>query len=307
MTGHAPGPGIGLVACSGYVPDAAAIGRVEAYFAARGCRVVVDATCHGQWTRFSGSDAERAAALHRMATTPEVDVVLAVRGGYGFSRILDRLDYAALAESGKVFAGHSDFTAFQLALLRRTGGMSLAGPAGVYDFGGETVDPFTESHFWGLLRSRDYEVGIAAETRLIGEFEGTVWGGNLSLVSHLVGTPYLPLVEGGILFLEDVNEHPYRVERMLLQLLHAGVLDAQSLILLGEFSAYQTTDYDNGFDLPSVLDFIASRTRTPIVSRFPFGHVRAKITVPVGAHAQVRVARDHYRVRFSDYPTLLEP
>lgn len=297
-------PGIGLVACSGYVPDAAAIGRVEAYFSGRGCRVVVDPTCHGQWSRFSAPDRERAAALHRMAATPEVDIVLVVRGGYGFSRILDHLDYDALAGSGKIFAGHSDFTAFQLALLRRTGAVSLAGPAGVHDFGGEAVDPFTESHFWGLLGGRDYEVGVAAETGVVGEFGGTVWGGNLSLVCHLVGTPYLPLVDGGVLFLEDVNEHPYRIERMLLQLLHAGVLDAQNVILLGEFSAYQTTDYDNGFDLPEVFQYVASRTRTPVVSRFPFGHVRAKVTVPVGARAHVRVERDHYRVRFADYPTL---
>jgi muramoyltetrapeptide carboxypeptidase len=135
-----------------------------------------------------------------------------------------------------------------------------------------------------------------------GEYQGTIWGGNLALVAHLVGTPYLPPIRGGILFLEDVNEHPYRIERMLLQLHHAGVLDAQRLLLLGQFTGFAPVASDNGYGLDDAFAALAARTRTPILRGMPFGHVRSKITIPVGATATVRVERDRYRIRFSRYP-----
>jgi len=106
-------------------------------------------------------------------------------------------------------------------------------------------------------------------------------------VTHLLGTPYFPEIDGGILFLEDVFEHPYRIERMLLQLLHAGVLDAQAAILLGDFSAYKLLDNDGGYDLDAAIDAIRERTRTPILAGLPFGHIRDKVSLPIGGMGQL--------------------
>ena len=116
--------------------------------------------------------------------------------------------------------------------------------------------------------------------------EGTLWGGNLALVAHLVGTPHLPRVDGGILFLEDVGEHPYRIERMLHQLHFAGVLGAQRAVLLGTFTGYATGPNDNGYDLAAVVDDARRRFGVPICTGLPFGHVPDKLTLPVGGHAR---------------------
>jgi muramoyltetrapeptide carboxypeptidase len=110
------------------------------------------------------------------------------------------------------------------------------------------------------------------------------------MVNALLGTPWFPKVDGGILFLEDVNEHPFRIERMLTQLLHAGVLDRQKAILLGQFSRYRLADNDRGFDLPAVVRWLRAQTRTPVLTGLPFGHEHPKLTLPHGA--QVALATE---------------
>jgi muramoyltetrapeptide carboxypeptidase len=106
--------------------------------------------------------------------------------------------------------------------------------------------------------------------------------------SGALGTPYFPEIDGGILFLEDVAEHPYRIERMLLQLHHAGVLDAQAAILLGDFSGYRLLENDNGYDLASAIETVRRFTRTPILTGLPFGHVRDKVSLPIGGMGQLQ-------------------
>lgn len=235
--------------------------------------------------RFAGSDAERAGAFARAAAQP-ARIVMITRGGYGLTRILPMLDYEALAASGKQWVGLSDFTAFHLAMLARAGAATWAGPALLDDFvmpdGGAldevTVDGFREA-MDGLLEA----VGFRCSGPSGVEARGTLWGGNLSIVCNLLGTPWFPQVDGGILFLEDVNEHPYRVERMLSQLLHAGVLDKQAAILLGHFNRYRLADADRGFDMPSVVRWLRANTRTPVITGLPFGHASPKLTLPHGA------------------------
>jgi muramoyltetrapeptide carboxypeptidase len=118
---------------------------------------------------------------------------------------------------------------------------------------------------------------------------GTLWGGNLCMVNSLLGTRHWPRVKGGVLFLEDVNEHPYRIERNLLQLQQAGVLDAQKAIVLGAFSNYKKSPNDRGYTLKSVLQHLRALTRTPILTGLPFGHVPTKVSLPVGARVQLLV------------------
>ena len=112
--------------------------------------------------------------------------------------------------------------------------------------------------------------------------DAVLWGGNLSILVSLLGTPYFPQVKGGILFLEDVAEHPYRIERMLTQLLHAGVLAQQKAVVLGQFTNFKLTPHDAGFKLQSVVDGLRKQIKAPVLTDLPFGHVATKICLPLG-------------------------
>ena len=281
-------PGIGIYAPAGLVTDPAALARAAARLAAAGHEVVVDPTCASRWQRFSAPDDERLAAVARMAADPRVDLAVAARGGYGWSRLLDRIDFPALARAGKRWLGHSDFTAFQLAALAHAGMVTFAGPMAAYDLGAETPSPFTLDHLWRLLAGERHELQLALDGPDL-DVAGTLWGGNLTLVAHLVGTRHFPRVDGGILFLEDVGEHPYRVERLLHQLHFAGVLATQRAVLLGSFTEYATGPQDDGYDLPAVVAYAREQFGVPFCTGLPFGHVPDKLTLPVGGQAALTV------------------
>jgi len=291
----------GLYAPSGVVPDASAIERAVAHLTSLGHRVHVDAGAHARHLRFAGDDRERLAAIGRVASAADVDIALAIRGGYGWTRLLDHLDYAALARSGKRWLGHSDFTAFQLAILARAGAITFAGPMAAYDFGADSPSEFTRQNCFGVLDHTSWEIACALDGPSRSACTGTLWGGNLALVVHLVGTAYFPDVAGGILFLEDIAEHPYRIERMLYQLLHAGVLHKQRAILLGAFTDYQPLPNDSGYDLPAAVAQLRSRIDVPIFTGLAFGHVRDKLTLPVGGCCAVDVRDGHARLVLSNY------
>jgi muramoyltetrapeptide carboxypeptidase len=294
---------IGFVAPSGYLPDPQTIDRAAQFFAARGWRVQAGDTCFERHQRFAGSDELRAAELQRFCTDRTLDVVLAARGGYGLSRILHQLDYAAIKKADRLIVGYSDFTAFNLAYLAQAGGVSFQGPS-AGDFGGHSADAvpnaFTVEHFFRAIDNADYSVELdAADSEGAQgaegakcddcDVQGTLWGGNLAMVCALIGTPYLPKIRGGILFLEDVNEAAYRIERMLYQLLHAGILAKQRAILLGSFDPITPMPNDNGFGLPAVIEQLRSVLPVPIVTGGPFGHVARKVTLPVGGTGRLQV------------------
>jgi muramoyltetrapeptide carboxypeptidase len=290
--------GIAIVATSGYAPDEQAVTRAIQRFEERGCRVwnYYDPLLKHQ--RFGGTDEARVAQLHAAAANPEVDVVVALRGGYGLSRLLPHIDLKLLAESGKRFVGHSDFTALHMALLARHGAMSMAGPMICDDFGRLEANEFTLHQFWQCLSREEHSIELEAAGNPEIDVSGILWGGNLTMLTHLVGTPYFPRIDGGILFIEDVNEHPYRVERMLLQLHAAGALD-QKAIVLGDFSSYRLSEYDNGYDLERMLDYLREVVDVPIVQGLPFGHIHAKATLVVGAHARVQCDSSGGSLRFT--------
>ncbi|WKB55048.1 LD-carboxypeptidase [Eleftheria terrae] len=282
-----------IFAPSGVVAQPAALKLAVKRLRAQGVEASLDASATARQQRFAGDDDTRLEAIHRVARSG-VSIALAARGGYGLTRLLDRIDYALLAqsiESGTRWVGHSDFTALQLALLaRHKGAVTHAGPLAGYDFGGEAVDEVTEACFLEAMRGELEAVGFRTEAGFDGlDTRGTLWGGNLCMVGSLLGTPHWPRIKGGILFLEDVNEHPYRIERTLLQLHQAGVLDAQKAIVLGHFTDYKPSPLDRGYTLKSVVTHLRSLTRTPILTGLPFGHVPTKVTLPVGAKVQLVV------------------
>jgi muramoyltetrapeptide carboxypeptidase len=223
-----------------------------------------------------------------------------VRGGYGWSRLLDRLDFRALADARKRWMGHSDFTAFQLAAFAHAGMTTFAGPMAAYDFGAVTPSAFTLDHCWELLAGDRHEIECALDGPDFAG-EGTLWGGNLALVAHLAGTPHFPRVDGGILFLEDTGEHPYRIERMLYQLHFAGVLLRQRAVLLGTFNGYGLTPNDNGYDAAAMVDHARAHFGVPIFTGLPFGHCPEKLTLPVGGRCALAIRSGRARLVLSGY------
>lgn len=246
-----------------------------------GFAVDIDPDALAVHERFAGTDAQRLAAVQRALQQPQ-PIVMATRGGYGLSRILGQIDWRAVADSGKRFVGMSDFTAFNLALLAQTGAVSYTGPTAIADFGGDETDELTTELFGELMRGELELFSFESEDSDAVDGHGVLWGGNLALVCSLLGTPYFPQIDGGILFLEDVGEAPYRVERMLTQLWHAGVLNRQMAVVLGRFTAYKTGASDNGFDMDSVVRWLRETVKVPVVTGLPYGHVDVKVSLPVG-------------------------
>ena len=285
---------------SGAVRDKAAFRRGVKRLQALGHTVEVDADALRSHMRFAGDDETRIAAIQRAAHSG-ADVALISRGGYGLTRILDRIDYAAVAraiQGGTDFVGISDFTAFQLALLRKTGAVSWAGPALCEGFGAEPQpDDIMEDCFADLLLGQGEGTGwrlpAPRKGRALPEElhirNATLWGGNLAVLVSLLGTPYFPQVKGGVLFLEDIAEPPYRVERMLSQLLHSGVLARQKAVLLGQFTEYKLTPHDKGFTMQTVFDGLAQQLPLPVLGNLPYGHVPTKVLLPVGAKVELVV------------------
>ncbi len=298
MRAHA----IGLVAPSGCLPHRRIADRAARFFARRGWRVQAGESVFSRQQRFAGSDELRAADLQTFATDRSLDVVLAARGGYGLSRILDRLDYAAIARARRILVGYSDFTAFNLALLAKTGAVSFQGPAAT-DFAADKPERYTIDQFFAALEHRHYALKFDADAPDL-SVQGTLWGGNLALVCALLSTPYFPKIRGGILFLEDVNEAAYAIERMLLQLAHAGVLGRQRAVVLGAFDPVKPMPNDDGYDLGAAIARIRAAVAVPFVTGLPFGHVARKATLPVGAIARLSVRGGLAELAFSGHPTL---
>jgi muramoyltetrapeptide carboxypeptidase len=237
----------------------------------------------------------------RMASDPRIDLAIAVRGGYGWSRLLDRIDFSAIAASKTRWLGYSDFTAFQLAALAHAKIVSFAGPMAAHDFGAERPSSFTSRHCWGLLGSASYEIELPLDGPANFAAAGTLWGGNLAMVAHLIGTAHFPFIDGGILALEDVGEQPYRLERMLYQLHFASVLRRQRALLLGSFTGFEPAPNDNGYDLKATVAHARDRFGVPIYVGLPFGHCRDKLTLPFGAHCELAVASGTAKLRLSGY------
>ena len=311
---------------SGAVRDKAAFRRGIRRLQALGHEVEVDEAALASHQRFAGDDATRLAAIERAAASG-ADVAMISRGGYGLTRILPGIAYKKVAkaiDNGTQFVGLSDFTAFQLAVLARSGAATWAGPSLCEGFGVSDEVDAADGHGNAGQGGPDEIMVACFEDMLLGQGEGTgwrqhkekasdiaqagafharrlgetanftlqdglLWGGNLAVLCALLGTPYFPAVKGGILFLEDVAEHPYRIERMLTQLLHAGVLASQKAIVLGQFTDYRLVPHDKGFKLQSVINWLRSQLKVPVLTNLPFGHVPTKVLLPVGKPCDLQV------------------
>jgi muramoyltetrapeptide carboxypeptidase len=310
-----------LYSPSSTVRDKAAFKRGVQRLKQLGHTVELDETARAKTQRFAGDDATRVAAIARAAASG-ADIALITRGGYGLTRILGDINYKAIAKSierGTQWVGNSDFTALQNALLAKTGAITWSGPSLGEDFGcanhgsaelAATAEPddIMEACFDDLVQGIGEGTGwrmpkepvlkatqdatnkiasyasIQRASQPLGIQNATLWGGNLNVLTALLATPYLPPIDKGILFFEDVGEHPYRVERMLTTWLHAGILQRQRAVVLGQFTGFKPVPgYDSGFGMGSVVQWLRQQTKTPILTGLPFGHVPTKVCLPVGA------------------------
>ena len=274
--------GIYVISPSGTVADPQTLVRAKARLSDMGFKVAMDRGVLNQAQRFAGTDTQRIASFTR-ALKQKLPIVMASRGGYGISRLLPVLDWKAIENSAKRFVGHSDFTAFSLALFAKTQMISYAGPMACFDFGAKKTEILTAEIFGECMRG-ELEI-LSFETQDADAFDGRgiLWGGNLAMITSLVGTPFMPKIKGGILFIEDVGEHPYRIERMLNQLAQAGILGRQKALILGGFTDYRLAEHDRGYDLKAAVAYIRKSVKIPVITGLPFGHTAMKVTLPVGA------------------------
>lgn len=257
--------------------------------------------------RFAGTEAERIQGIERAVELNEPALLMATRGGYGLSRLLPMLNFTELASQlnkhGHLLCGHSDITSLQLALLQAGAKPEtlLHGPMACFDFGAEQgADPLTTTHFSRAVHNLQVNIDWQAEGSCVAncdfdelQIEGPVWGGNLTLLCSLLGTPWLPTIPGGILVLEDVNEPAYKIERMLLQLLHAGVLTQQSAVVLGNFCEPKPGVHDNGYNLTSAAKFVHEQLgNVPLLMNFPFGHCTPKACWFQGGAGQLTLSTE---------------
>jgi muramoyltetrapeptide carboxypeptidase len=296
-----------LIAPSGSLPDPQVLAKGESWLKDQGIEVKNLACGKRQFQRFAGTDQERLDEINQLANLSADHVVMSLRGGYGLSRLLDRIDWQGIAKQvkqGLKIVGHSDFTAFHLGLLAKTGAPSFAGPMFSYDFCGEVSD-LTWKHFQEAMTQATIQVEVvspqvmSSPIGITADDKAVLWGGNLTMLTSLLGTEFFPSqdqVKGGILFIEDVNEHPYRIERMLHQLLDAGYLSQQRAVLIGDIASYRLSDVDRGYDLHAAIDSIRQRLgpKTPILTGLAFGHCPDKLTLPVGRYASLSASSDAF-------------
>jgi muramoyltetrapeptide carboxypeptidase len=275
---------------SSAVRDKASFKRSIKRLQAQGHQVEVDPDALSSHMRFAGDDETRLNAIARAAASG-ANIAMISRGGYGLTRLLTKLPYKAIAKSidnGTQYVGLSDFTAFQLAVYAKTQRITWQGPELGKDFGPEhEPDDIMQACFDDLCLEQGEGTGwrmpVDAIQKTVKVNNAVLWGGNLAVLTSLLGTPYFPLLKKGVLFLEDVGEHPYKIERMLTQLFNAGVLQNQKAIVFGQFTSYKLISHDKGFKLKTVIDRLQTQLKIPVLTGLPFGHVPTKVLLPIGA------------------------
>lgn len=290
-----PGSTLGVIAPASAPPDPKAVDRAIAALEKLKFKVKLAKNVHKRHGFLAGTDRERAADLMQMFTDRKVDGIICVRGGYGTARLLPRLDYSVIKRHAKVFIGYSDLTSLHCAFLRKSNLICFHGPMLNSDFAHEDMPVFTTQSFLRTLARPEAPGDIMAgyeghvKTLRRGVANGPLLGGNLSLLCASLGTPWQPVFRRRILFFEDVDEVPYRFDRMLTHLLNAGLLQQVAGIAIGSnkncFDPKAKTAKEYRQTLEDVFRERLLPLRVPVAMDFPFGHVPLNATLPLGAQA----------------------
>jgi muramoyltetrapeptide carboxypeptidase len=293
----APGSRVALVAPAGPLLERDDLVRAEALCRALGYEPLLGSNTAERYGYFAGTDEQRLADLNGALRDPELSAVWCIRGGYGTTRILDRVDFDALARRPKPLIGYSDITAILNAATRSTGVVTFHAP-----MARAAMPPFSRWHFERVLAAAEPagrlgrlpdapDVLLPRESRIAtlrgGVAEGPLVGGNLSLLQCLVGTPHFPEMDGAILFLEDVGEDLYRVDRMLAHLRMVGALDGLAGVAVGRFTELKRSMSDGALGFDEVLATYFLPLGVPVAYGFPVGHIDDQWTLPLGVRARL--------------------
>ena len=291
------GDQIGLITPASYIDDEGleeAVNNLEKL----GLKVVKGKHLRAQYGSMAGTDAERLADLHSMFANPDIKGIWCARGGYGAARLLEHIDYELIRQNPKVLVGYSDITALHCAIWEKTGLVTFHGPVGnstLTDYTLEQVQSIlfnpqethkitiSEAQLSEVLSDDAYKPGSIVP----GQAEGELIGGNLSLLASLAGTAYLPDVKGKLVFIEDIGEKPYRIDRMLTTLHQAWPLRDAAGIALGVFTDCEASSGSRSLSLQETLRDRLGNLGIPVYYGISFGHVDNMTTLPVGVRAQL--------------------
>lgn len=281
---------VGLISPASSPDDLTKINKGVEYLEKLGYRVSVGKSVGKITGYLAGSDSDRVNDLHTMFSDKQVKAVFNVRGGYGSLRLLDKIDYNLIKKNPKIFVGYSDINALQLAFYKNCGLVTFAGPMPAVDFIDE-VSPFTEENFWRIITS-DKKIGKLHNPNdekffhlTGGKGEGKIIGGNLTVINSMMSTGYLPDFDKSILLLEDINEPPYKVDRMLNQMRIAKILKKVKGIILGRFvNCYEPDEMKNSLTLNEVIEDYFCSLKVPVIYNFKHGHIKDNLTVPIGVN-----------------------
>jgi len=284
---------IGLVAPSSAPLSAERIDKGVEYFERLGYRVKLGENIRAVHGYLAGTDEQRAADINEMFADKTVKAIVAVRGGYGTPRILPLIDYQLARRNPKIVIGYSDLTALQIALFKKNRLVTFSGPmAGVEMFKG--IDSFTEEQFWRMITSTKKQGPVynpdnmPFESIHKGKATGTLLGGNLSLITSIAGTPYFPSFKESIFFFEEIEEEPYRFDRMMNQAALAGIFREAKGILVGEITDVKPVDESKPYlSVDQILADHLAHVAKPILKGLIYGHVARKLTMPVGIRARM--------------------
>ena len=291
------GDTIGLIGPSGTVREAGAVDQAIAYMRELGFQVKVGESAHAKYGYLSGTDEVRARDINAMFADPEVDAIVCTRGGYGTMRLLDLLDYDVIRANPKIFVGFSDITALHIAFQKKCGLVTFHGPMATR-WMHEFPDGFTKKALFdalmnaeplgALVNHPEYHARVTVNP---GSAEGMLVGGNLSLIAGTIGTPYELDTKGKILFIEEIGERTYCVDRMLTQLRLAGKFDDCVGVIFGDFCDCPVEYPEFGLTLEEVIRDIAAPCGKPMFTGLQAGHVSHKLTLPLGTHCRMDADR----------------
>lgn len=288
---------IGLISPASSPDELDKIEKSVKYFEAAGYKALVGKNVGKYRGYLAGNDEERLNDLHDMFKNKDVKAIISIRGGYGSGRILDKINYNLIKNNPKIFVGYSDITALHSAILTKTGLVTFAGPMAAVDFY-ENVSSFTEEHFWRIVTS-DKKVGKIENpngesfyTLIKGKSEGRLFPANLTVLNSLIGTDYFPNLKDTILVLEDIDEPPYKIDRMFNQLRLNKIFKQIKGIILGRFvNCYESDKTKRTLTLNEVILDYFSQLKMPVMYNIKHGHVTDNITFPVGLKTKVNSQR----------------
>ena len=288
---------IGVISPASSPDDLTLIDSGVKYIEGLGYRTMIGKNVGKYRGYLAGTDEERVEDIHQMFSDINIKAIFCLRGGYGAFRLLDKIDYRLIRNNPKIFVGFSEITALQIAILHKANLITFAGPMVVSNFT-KDISNYTEENFWRIITStkKSANVKIPEFEKLPslnpGNVSGRIVGGNLAVFVSLLGTKYLPDMKDKILFIEEINEPPYKIDRMLNQLRLNKVFQKVSGIILGSFiDCNESDEKKKTLNLEDIWSDYFSSINIPVIHSFPHGHIKDFLTVPIGINIKLNATK----------------